>query len=221
MVKNQTLLNSLLNGDFEKLKADLEANCREDALKVNGKTKNKLSILKRLNNENSELEKIHNKAIICKSGFAFMNNYMILFSNSDFGYENKTQDDTIEIDNHFVTPYENGYNQFMEITLTDEMVADIRVKAKEKRNKYDRIKPYIIQYKDGREKATRENCIGIDPKKLIDIIDFTDSYTLRVIKYNAPIWLEGNIEKGMVLPVYIHSDKDIIPNVKFETLTAK
>lgn len=223
MVSNQTLLNSLLAYDYDKLKADLEANCREDALKSNGKPKNKLSILKRLNKDNdtASFKNIKNSAIACKYGFAFLNSYMMLFSNSDFGYENKMQGDSIEIDNRFLNPYEADKNQFVEITLTDDMVADIRVMAKEKRSKYDR-KPYVIQYKgNASDSASRDNCIGLDPKKLIDVIDFTGSYTVFIAKYNAPVWLEGDTEKAMLLPVNIgYGNENIEPNAKFVTLSA-
>jgi hypothetical protein len=144
---------------------------------------------------------------------------MMLFSNSDFGYENKTQEETFEIDNRFLNPYEADRNQFAEITLTDDMVADIRVKAKEKRDKYD-IKPYIIKYKgNASDNPSRDNCIGLDPKKLIDVIDFANTYTLFIAKYNAPVWLEGDTEKAMLLPVCIMGE--IEPNAKFVTLSAK
>lgn len=206
MINTIKLLELLNNNQLEDLKKALEENTREEAAKKNG-TKNKLTIIKKLQKEAEKMPSSCRGVQPCNVGRVeyngFMNSCMVLAdSTTDYGYAKS--ENGFNCGKMFADIPEIRYN----IDLDDLKQFIALDKANKKADRRATPKPYIIELEDGRR-------AGFNPVYLLNCLNFCDSTEIKLfttkqtnnncVVYKNPMQVSSadNSRLACLLPVNI------------------
>lgn len=184
MYSNQAIYEALINGGLysEKVLEMLKANLREESAAKIGNKKGYKIVESMIKKADTDVQPNFGKAHPYGDRFAFLDGHRIFVSDTDLGYE--ISEKPYRVENMFpvveLTPITIDY---------EELNYFIKLWAKMK-------KPYIFK--------VGEKVIGVNPRYLKDVIDYSGSTTILVCAENtgrSPIYAED--KSCMTLPVNI------------------
>lgn len=190
MLKKIGLENGVTNiNAYMKLKQALEEDIRIQVEKKKGTESSDIQIIKRIvkcEKQNLSFGKYHLFTMKNREYKAFLNNYYLIASENDFGYEKC--ENPLNVQKFFK---ENCFENCIEIKV-DKI--DLKTFAKINKGK-EKENPYIFQ--------NDEIKIGVNSKYLLDVLDFCKSDTIFCTSEISLIYLksESMDRIGLIMPI--------------------
>lgn len=190
MYSNTKLLEAAKKYGTSVLIEMLTENIREESAKATG-TKKPLSVIKTLINNAPDSR--FNKAHIIGNRIFFLDPHRIFESKTSFGYEEIKPCEVIKACPGIVDTTEKDATEKVQLD-TAEINAFIKLTGATRKNAKGRNKPYFCMTDSG-------VVMALNPFYLLDMIAFTGSTTLYCEKYNHPVFMKGETNKAVLLPI--------------------